>query len=226
MDSKKNSRPRNLLVFDVETTGLLPNKSKCDVPLSEYPHITQFSFVMYDLINNKITHKYDSYIHLDTNIPISKVVYELTGITHDKCNNGSSFIVALTAFYHAYKDCDCLIAHNMEFDEKMILIEMERHHDQITSVLPECLGIFNKLSESFNKIDRYCTMRNGTALCNIKVDSKIAGRQPTVKWPKLSELHSKLFNNEPLVGLHNSMVDVMVCLRCYLKMKYEYNIKI
>jgi hypothetical protein len=37
------------------------------------------------------------------------------------------------------------------------------------------------------------------------------------KWPRLSELHKHLFHEEA-TGLHNSMMDVLVCLKCYLKM--------
>ena len=41
-----------------------------------------------------------------------------------------------------------------------------------------------------------------------------------IKYPKLMELHKHLFNTIP-DGLHNSMVDVLVCLRCYGKIKHN-----
>jgi hypothetical protein len=40
------------------------------------------------------------------------------------------------------------------------------------------------------------------------------------KWPKLSELYFAMFHENP-DGLHNSMMDVLVCLRCYLKMRHR-----
>jgi hypothetical protein len=61
-------------------------------------------------------------------------------------------------------------------------------------------------------------MKNGTELCAITVDSRT-----TKKWPKLSELHKKLFDEVP-DGLHNSMVDVNACLKCYLKMRHGINL--
>jgi hypothetical protein len=62
-------------------------------------------------------------------------------------------------------------------------------------------------------------MRNGTELCNILIPSKREGGNPTRKWPRLNELHQKLFDEVP-IGLHNSMVDVEACLKCYLKMRH------
>ena len=38
----------------------------------------------------------------------------------------------------------------------------------------------------------------------------------TKKFPTLLEFHRFLFGTEP-ANLHNSMVDVLVCLRCFLK---------
>ena len=41
------------------------------------------------------------------------------------------------------------------------------------------------------------------------------------KKPKLIELYKHLFNNKEVDGLHNSMMDVLVCLQCYLKMRHD-----
>jgi len=40
------------------------------------------------------------------------------------------------------------------------------------------------------------------------------------KWPKLSELYYVLFL-EKVDNLHNAFVDVLVCMRCYIKLKYR-----
>ena len=49
------------------------------------------------------------------------------------------------------------------------------------------------------------------------------GRLPSKKWPKLCELYGKLFDGATVDGLHNSMIDVLACLRCYLKMRHVYD---
>ena len=66
-------------------------------------------------------------------------------------------------------------------------------------------------------------MKQGTSLCNIELPSTTDGKPTKKKWPKLNELHNTLFPNEEVKGLHNSMVDVLACLRCYLKMRHNYD---
>ena len=66
-------------------------------------------------------------------------------------------------------------------------------------------------------------MKKGTDLCNILVESKNPKYPPSKKWPRLNELYTKLFDGATVDGLHNSMIDVLACLRCYLKMRHNYN---
>lgn len=50
----------------------------------------------------------------------------------------------------------------------------------------------------------------------------VSPKRTNYKWPKLTELHEKLFGELPAVS-HNSMADVNACLRCYLKMRHGYD---
>jgi DNA polymerase III epsilon subunit-like protein len=208
-----------ILVFDVETTGLLPKYGANE--LKNYPHILQLSFIIYDIGAKKIVKEFDSYVNIDTNIHISNKITELTGITRELCNNGLSMIEILKEFHEAYVFCNGLVAHNMDFDSKMIGVEIERFRSMIEIHCPQVFTIFNPFYEKIHNITRYCTMKSGTNLCNILIPSKIEGKPPMIKWPKLIELHNYLFNNEPINGLHNSLIDVKVCLRCYLKMLFN-----
>ena len=218
---------RRFLVFDVESTGLLPNNRRNStnaVPITEYPHILQLSFAIYDLSQKQIIRKYDAYIDIPDDIVISEVVTNLTGITKEKCKNeGKPIVEVLEQFYEAYMFCEGLVAHNMDFDEKMISVELERNRPAIMEKAPYCFMTFNPMYEKVHGIDRYCTMRKGTDMCNILVESKMPGRPPSKKWPKLSELYAKLFDGGTVEGLHNSMIDVLTCLRCYLKMRHGYD---
>jgi hypothetical protein len=50
-------RKRYALVFDVETTGLIPKQARGSihpVPITEYPYIIQFAFILYDIIDHRI----------------------------------------------------------------------------------------------------------------------------------------------------------------------------
>ena len=217
-------RKSRFLVFDVETTNLRP-KQKTNGPrltIDDYPHILQLSFVIYDLNESKITKSYDAYINIDENVAISDKITELTGITKDICKKkGVHITTIIKEFYDAYMNCDVLVGHNMDFDVEMIKIEIERNRAQILSAFPCVLTTFNETYEKIHNIERYCTMRKGIPICNILVESKIPGKPPTKKYPRLLELFQHLFVGETATGLHNSMMDVLVCLRCYLKMRHN-----
>lgn len=230
-------RNKRVLVFDVETNGLIPKKKRgtTTTPIEEYPHILQLSFAIYDLETEEIVTKYDSYINIDDKIEISEFITNLTGITRDMCKTrGKQIVDVLDDFYQAYKSCDCLVAHNMKFDESMISVEIERNRTEILERSPLCFTMFNIMHETMNNIERYCTMLKGTNVCNIytsypnKTGTSIYKKK---KFPKLKELYEKLFENEQVPeNLHNSMIDVLVCLKCYLKMRHgivsNYNISI
>ena len=214
------------LVFDVETTGLLPKQRKTTpVPINEYPHIIQLSFAVYDLMQRKIITSFDSYVKIDENVEIPEIVTSITGINKEKCNSeGNDICMILEKFYEAYMFCEGLVAHNMDFDEKMIQIELERNREKLMEKAPYCFMTFNSMYEKVHGIDRFCTMKKGTDICNIYMES-LYGKKEKKKWPKLSQLYYKLFPNEPITGLHNSMVDVKACLRCYLKMRHNIDDK-
>lgn len=182
-----------VLVFDTETTGI-PNKNTND--LSKQPYITQISFVIYDMSIDEIVFEYSSYIKIGTDIEISNKVTELTGITNKKCqDNGLDINDVLDLFIKSYNsnDIDMVVAHNIDFDIKMIEIECLRNNKEF--VLP-------------NKI-HFCTMRNSVF---ISVDFR-------KKFPKLSELYTFLFGEPAPMNLHNSKVDTLICMKCFVKMR-------
>ena len=68
----------------------------------------------------------------------------------------------------------------------------------------------------------FCTMKNTVDLCKIESVSIKTGEK-YLKYPSQSELHNYLFGYVPK-GLHNSMADVIICLRCYYKLMYDRDI--
>jgi hypothetical protein len=65
----------------------------------------------------------------------------------------------------------------------------------------------------------YCTMKNSVKLCNIPKKKQYT-KKIELKWPRLIELHKTLFNSEPN-NLHNALIDILVCFRCFYKMVYD-----
>ena len=84
-------------------------------------------------------------------------------------------------------------------------------------------GLLNLLNIRSIELDKekYCTMKTGRYVCKIKAISKDGNEY--LKWPKLIELYKELFK-EGIENLHDSLVDTVACLRCYLKMTQNYDI--
>ena len=227
LNNKIQNRSTKCLIFDVETNGLLPrnNNNQEPTPISQYPFILQLSFVIYDISICQIIKTYDSYIKVPDNIEISEYITKLTGISHALCEEkGNSIIEVLQNFYDAYIECGHLIAHNIDFDKKMIQVEIERNFDEVNKKIPDILRLFNPIYEKINNIQTYCTMKKGNIICNLWLDP-VYNTDGTIlkksvrKWPRLDELYMKLFDGEKPENLHNSMNDVLACLKCYLQMR-------
>lgn len=196
-----------VLIFDVETTGLLPNKMQ-DAKPEELPNIIQLSFALYDTDKQSMIETYNAYIKLSSEIVIKPVITQLTGITREQLDlEGIDMNDAIKEFYRVYQMADIIVGHNIQFDIKMLLLEDRSNDCQIQ-------GIFNPdvLEQNNKKI--YCTMQSGIKLCKLE---RINSRGVYLKNPKLSELYEHLFCRVPN-NLHNSMIDVVACLRCFLKM--------
>jgi DNA polymerase III epsilon subunit-like protein len=217
-------KSRNAIIFDVETTGLLPKGNQSIQPmnsvnLSDYPYITQLSFFVFDLDTKVIRTAYNVYIKLPKEVEISQFITDLTGVTREICDQGVPITEALATFYNTYVCCDQIVAHNMEFDSTMIRVELERNCKQLIKTCPFIMGMRN-FSNKLNP-RMICTMRHTIDLCDIQRKNT---RGLYKKFPKLQELYLQLFcNNDENAAnapknLHNSLMDTLVCLRCYLEL--------
>lgn len=217
------AKRNRILVFDVETTGLLPkiDPSGNSIPITSYPHVLQFSFIVYNMITRSVDRKHNYYINVGPDIEISEKITEITGITREQCDtNGVSIIPAIETFYDCYMLCDTVVAHNYAFDSTVLKGEIIRNRDKLS---PCCYNLFNTMFDADHSIESFCTMRYGTNICGIMKEK--GNGKFYKKWPTLLELYRHLFNVIP-ENLHNSMVDVLVCLRCYLKIRknMEFNV--
>ena len=166
------------------------------------PYIVQLSWLVFDTIENKLDGTYDYIVKLPEGITIPKEASDIHKITNEIMKEkGHDIGCVLGKFYNDLIKCNMLIAHNITFDKKMLSIEFYR----------------NGYGKHFikNKYNEYCTMTMGTPICNITMISKWNGK-PFVRFCKLIELHEKLFNETPN-NLHNSLIDILVCFRCYYK---------
>ena len=192
-----------VIVFDTETTGL-PSKYNAKVTeLGVWPYIVQFSWIVYDIENMDMIKCEDHIIKLK-NMTIPPQSTEIHGITNEMMNEkGVDLLGVIGKFYDDLQNADICVAHNLKFDKSMIMVESAR------------LNISSELFE--NKIE-FCTMLYGDKITKL---TRLNYQNKTVsKHPKLIELYEKLFDQRPS-NLHNSLVDVLVCFRCYYKMRYN-----
>tara|TARA_X000000368_G_scaffold221931_1_gene175170 strand:- start:5338 stop:5988 length:651 start_codon:yes stop_codon:yes gene_type:complete len=198
-----------ILVFDTETTGLLPkgfNANKSN--LINLPYIVQLSFIVYDEESNKVIVTYDSVIKVPETVTISEESSNIHGITNAiSRNNGINIIDALEILKIVINNVNCIVAHNFDFDINMLCIECMRNNMEIELLKNNPLIV--------------CTMKQSKELCNIVVKGRNGDNY--IKYPRLEELHDKLFGNKPN-NLHNSFNDVIVCLRCYFKLRFNKDI--
>jgi len=192
-----------ILVFDVETTGLLPKK-----PSDIQPNIIQFSFVLYDILNHSILETKNMYISVPESVIITPFISNLTGITREMIDKeGIPIEKALATFHRSYQKADLLVAHNIHFDLNLILLESNKHFPTI------CYDFYK------DKKPVYCTMQKGIDLCRLERISTHG--KLYFKFPKLAELYEYCFGDIP-DKLHDSRIDVLCCLRCFLKIEMEY----
>ena len=224
VDSKETHRRRRIMVFDVETTGLVPKK-RATIALTDLPHILQLTFVIFDTQYWRVVKSVDLYIKVADTIEIPERITEITGITREMCAGGVSIEKAMHEFYEEYMLCDTIVAHNIDFDKEMIRIEMERcanAQDQIN--WPCGIDLTQIFDDEYHKTQNkktFCTMRVGRNICKIERTGK---NGVYYKSPKLVELYEHLFQMTPH-GLHSSLVDTYVCLRCFVKICFHFELR-
>ena len=206
-----------VLAFDTETTGLPENYNASVTDSSKWPYIIQLSFIVFDTEEKEILDYSDRIIRLASTITIPPESTAIHQITRERSEReGISINEALAEFSEAVKLVDVIVAHNLSFDKKMLLVELNRQK------MPNC---FIRPNGNGNGVwvKEYCTMQNTIDICKMPNPNKKYAEQ--YKWPRLNELHKHLFGNEPK-GTHNAIADVMICLRSYVYLNCNYDIAI
>jgi DNA polymerase III epsilon subunit-like protein len=211
-----------ILVFDTETTGLPETRYISPDTLHLWPHIVQFSYIIYDLSINDIIESKNYIIKLSENILIPTESSNIHGITNEiSQKSGITINEVINEFFYHLRNVDKLIGHNIEFDINMLKIELLRIINKNLSS-PEQIKLYKyDLHYLTNYKNICCTLKDSIEFCNIQLINKSG--KPYLKYPKLIELHEKLFNTLPN-NLHNSFNDILVTLRCFMKLKHNIDL--
>ena len=221
-----------VLVFDTETTGLPKRSAGKEVTFTnevDWPHIVQFSYVVYNTKTLVLEKMVDEIIKVPKGIEFTPESVRLHGITRAiSSETGQNMADVLLAFTRTCDEVDVIVAHNIAFDINMIKAEFYRILKQsvFTEPLEPTTTIRRRIGlEQFTTMmlakTLSCTMRENTDMCNIRI--KRPDNTEYKKYPTLSELHAKLYGVVPS-NLHNSLNDVIVCLRCFHQVTYGTDI--
>ncbi len=182
------------LFVDTETTGL---PKRYDAPVSDlnnWPRLVQIAWLVYNPEANLISAK--NYIIRPDGFVIPDDSSKIHGITNQKARSeGVDLRTVLQEFEDVVIQSEYVIAHNIEFDKKIIGAELFRC--SLENYLKRKRGI--------------CTMELATEYC------AIPGRYG-FKWPKLSELHNKLFDTT-FEDAHDAAVDIKITAKCFFELK-------
>lgn len=182
------------LFFDTETTGLPRSWNAPVSDLDNWPRLVQIGWLKYDRAGKEILKQ--SYIIKPDNFEIPAEVVKIHGISTKKANEaGIPLRKALKEFSADLKGSKFLVAHNMNFDEKIVGSELVR----------------TRIKSNLWSIPKICTMHSTTGFCQIPGPYGY-------KWPKLMELHEKLFGSS-FDNAHDALSDVSACARCFFELK-------
>ena len=226
-----------ILFFDTETTGLAPKSKELSYTvLDKWPHVVQFSYLIYDNENEKnpLIKTRDHIMKLPATIQMDQENIQIHGITNEMSQKkGIDFEKIMEEVVQDFQSVHLIVAHNLEFDLNLLKVEMMRKilncqlsDSLFTRIKTRSKNKNEKTFDSFLKLlqtnrNYFCTMQESVDLCNIKKTNSMG---EYLKFPKLCELHSTLLQTEPK-NLHNSLNDVLICMRCFYKLKYGEDIR-
>jgi len=186
------------LFFDTETTGLPKNWRAPVTDIDNWPRLVQIAWIVADDQGNRLELK--DFIIKPEGFSIPPEAANVHGISTEKAiSEGLPLDQVLNEFSALVDQADYIVAHNIAFDEKIVGAEFIR----------------KDISNSFNSTPKLCTMQSSTEYC------QLPGRYG-YKWPKLSELHIKLFG-EDFEDAHDASVDINATEKCFWKMR-EYRL--
>jgi DNA polymerase-3 subunit alpha len=206
-----------IFVFDFETTGLPPKYRKVNKRnYLQFPRAVQASCMLYDKVAAAVLEEMNELVILDDDVEMTDGAFETHHISKEMTKErGIPSAQVLLRFFEMLKSADVVIAHNLDFDVMILKTEIFHHFKDNARKRGRYLQLIDE-----NIVNKgYCTLKNTIDFCALERPSVYGGTYN--KFPKLMELHEKLFGFVP-ENLHDAKTDCEACLKCYLElMKVE-----
>jgi len=183
------------LIYDTETTGLPKNYKAPITDAENWPRLVQLAWQLHAADGSLI--EADNFIVKPDGFDIPFNSEKVHGISTKKAlEEGIPLLEALDRFTEALGKTKIVAGHNIEFDNNIMGAEYMRLGD----------------SAPIMDLPSIDTKNESTDFCAIP-----GGRGGQFKWPKLTELHVKLFG-EKFDEAHNAAADVAATTRCFLEL--------
>ena len=183
------------LIYDTETTGLPKNYDAPITDAENWPRLVQLAWQLHAADGSLI--EAQNFIVKPDGFDIPFNSEQVHGISTKKAlEEGIPLQEALNKFTEALNKTTFVAGHNIEFDINIMGAEYMRVGDSAPIM-------------DYPSID---TKDESTEFCAIP-----GGRGGQFKWPKLTELHAKLFGEE-FKEAHNAAADVAATARCFLEL--------
>jgi DNA polymerase III subunit epsilon len=186
-----------ILFFDTETTGLVD--SRMPPGHESQPHLVQLAAVLRD--DTGIERAAVNLIIKPDGWTIPEKAASIHGITTEIATaNGVGLRHALVIFVALARRASVVVAHNLDFDEAVILTASKR-------LAPDF--------DPFGTQQRFCTMKAAVPILKLPhAKEPRPGEPDKYKWPSLREcIH--FFFGEEMTGAHQALADVRACMRVY-----------
>jgi DNA polymerase-3 subunit alpha len=190
-----------VLVFDTETTGLPGrNANPQEYSLYDGARMVEIAWDKYTVDGR--FHSRESYIVAPNGFTIPDFVANIHGITTDMAHSlGHPIMYVWSRLMIALENVVTIVAHNISFDNGIVLSEMYRYAAS-SAAEDDTTEAIRELIRKWTSIPQQCTMLMGS----IKMSTR---------WMKLATLYTMCFNKEPEVVLHRAAADAAICREIY-----------
>lgn len=189
------------LIFDTETAGLPDSYDASHSDTDNWPRLVQLAWETFDS-RGRNTGARSRVIRPD-GFKIPRDAERVHGIsTAIARRSGAPIADVLEEFVGVLSESSVLVAHNINFDAGIVGAEFYR------------VGI----KRPFRGMNHICTMKDTTDYCSLPAPYGF-------KWPRLEELHYKLFKKK-VKDTHDAAADAATCSKCFFELKRRGVIRI
>lgn len=184
---------KKILFFDTETNGVPVDYKASYTDVNNWPRVIQLAWLL-TTSTGEVLSEGNHLIKPDGWEMPTEQFWIDNGFSQEKSMaEGIPIVEALDSFYKDKLQADILVAHNLNFDHRIVWAEFIRAG-----------------KEPRSGMHKICTMMKSTNYCKIPA-------KRGYKWPKLEELYEFLFKDR-FDNAHDAMADITATAECFFEL--------